>query len=172
MMTEAQNKLVTDNINFANWKARRWETTQKHIDIEELVSIAYLSLVKAASTYDESKGTKFATFLNLVIDNDIKKELEKQQKQYIVKQNVLTAAEISVHTEEDLDYSMEHLGEHALDIKEAMDKLPEFCRKVLIDFYELGYNQYEIAAMYNVSQTKVSLALKKAIGIMAEHMES
>ena len=68
MMTENQ-KMAADNIALAHTVAHRFQSTG--IEFEELKSLAYLGLVKAANAFDSTKGCKFSTLATTVMNNEI-----------------------------------------------------------------------------------------------------
>lgn len=158
-MTIEQNNLIENNINFAYYKANVWAGKQSIVSKDELISISLFSLTKAASTYNPSKGTKFLTYANFIIDNDIKTELKKSSKYCLSDTDEITESPCEISFDETVDTNM------------AIESLPEQYKKMLIDFYQTGLNQYEIADKYHVSQTKVSIILKKAKQLIREYLD-
>lgn len=71
----AMQDMVLENVRLAYKIA--WNFRGCGIEQEELRGLALLGLVKAASSFDESKGFKFATFAAPVIRNEILTEIRK-----------------------------------------------------------------------------------------------
>lgn len=160
-MTSEQQKLAEDNIKFATWKAKEWAKTQKHIPLDELISISQFALTKAAATYNPDKKTTFATYASFVINNDIKTELRKLNKTKSISYEYLAEAQFDLdpETQESLSTS---INDVSTEFKLALNQLTEQERIILLEFYNDGYSQREIAARHNLSQTKVSLICQKA----------
>lgn len=68
--------LAEDNIGLAYYFAQRY--MNKGIEYDDIVSMAYIGLMKAANTFDETKGFKFATYAAVCIENEIKMVLRKK----------------------------------------------------------------------------------------------
>ena len=71
-MTNEKQELVDKNLKLAYKIA--WEYNIKlrgHIELEELQSLAFLGLVKAANTFDISKNFEFSTYAYTVMRNEI-----------------------------------------------------------------------------------------------------
>ena len=58
-MTEEKERLVVDNLRLAGYMAQKYKSTG--IDFDELVSIGYMGLVKAANSYQPERG-KFSSW--------------------------------------------------------------------------------------------------------------
>lgn len=82
-MTEERQKLVTDNMRLALYLANKYKSIP--YEFEEIISAAYLGLVKAANTFNLEKGTTFATYARTCITNEILIYARQQKKQSIAK---------------------------------------------------------------------------------------
>ena len=145
-MNQYQEQLITDNINLAYWLAHRWAKTQSLIDTEELISISLFGLTIAAQSYKPDKENRF------------KNELKKQKK-YQIKYNESEETPEG-KPKKQVSYTPEY--DESIDVQIALAALPEDYRTMIDEFYNLGYNQHEIAKRHNISQTKVSLMIKEA----------
>ncbi|MEA4899296.1 MAG: sigma-70 family RNA polymerase sigma factor [Christensenellaceae bacterium] len=65
----ARDALIVDNLGLARHMARKFMGTG--IELEDLVSIAYIGLIKAADSYDPDKGVRFGSYAGVVIRNEI-----------------------------------------------------------------------------------------------------
>ena len=164
-MTVEQNNLVEQNMRFAYSRASGWNKRQTVLDYDELCSIALLGLTKAAISYDKSKNNNFLSYAKVVIENEIKTQLNKENNYIKNKFNTATRVEI-----EERMITFDNIGE-SLRLKTAIAELPQLYQKILFDFYEASLSQYEIADKYNISQTKVSIILKKAKEILATSLK-
>lgn len=79
MMTEEQEKLAVENIGLAKHIALTWNRTI-NMELDDLIGIAQLGLVKASIKFDQNKGVRFSTFAARVIENEILMELRRLKK--------------------------------------------------------------------------------------------
>ena len=68
--------LVEDNLNLAYYIAHRFQSYG--IEFDDLVSICFVGLAKAANTYDPEKA-KFATLAVMIMRNKVLMELRKKE---------------------------------------------------------------------------------------------
>ena len=72
---EAKNKLIEHNLRLVVYIARRFENTG--VNIEDLISIGTIGLIKSVSTYKPAKNIKLATYASRCIENEILMHLRK-----------------------------------------------------------------------------------------------
>ena len=65
----ARQTLIEHNLRLVVYIARRFENTG--INIEDLISIGTIGLIKAVESYDLGKKTKFSTYASRCIENEI-----------------------------------------------------------------------------------------------------
>ena len=65
----AKNKLIEHNLRLVAHIVKKYSPVQTEQD--ELISIGTIGLIKAVSTFDYTKGAKFATYASRCIDNEI-----------------------------------------------------------------------------------------------------
>ena len=76
---EARSTLVEHNLRLVAFIAKRFENTGANI--EELISIGTLGLMKAVSTFNKDKSIKLATYASRCIENEILMFLRKSSTQ-------------------------------------------------------------------------------------------
>ena len=74
----ARNTLVEHNLRLVVYIAKRFDNTG--IDIEELISVGTLGLIKAVKNYNGDRKIKLATFASRCIENEILMYLRKMVK--------------------------------------------------------------------------------------------
>lgn len=79
MLTKEMELLVTENMGLA-WRVVK-EFISTGIEYDDLRSLAYLGLVKAAKSFDPEKGYKFSSFANRCMRNEILLYLRQRRKQ-------------------------------------------------------------------------------------------
>ena len=78
---EARNKLIEHNLRLVVYVAKRFETNS--FNLEDLISIGTLGLIKAISTFKADKNIKLATYASRCIENEILMFLRKKAKMKI-----------------------------------------------------------------------------------------
>lgn len=66
---DAKNKLIEHNLRLVAHIIKKYYSSYR--DQEDLISIGTIGLIKAVSSFDYSKGTKFATYASRCIENAI-----------------------------------------------------------------------------------------------------
>ena len=66
---EARDKLIEHNLRLVIYVAKRFETDSTNL--EDLVSIGTLGLIKAINTFKADKNIKLATYASRCIENEI-----------------------------------------------------------------------------------------------------
>ena len=172
---EARRKLIEHNIRLVVFLAKKYENTK--VDLEDLVSIGTIGLIKGVNTYKLDKNIKLATYASRCIDNEILMYLRKNKKRktevsfedslsYDAEGNELhledilgTDADIVTkgleeETEKSLLYNeIEHLNKR--------DKQIMVLRYGLYDHDEM--TQKEVAEILGISQSYISRIEKKVI---------
>lgn len=77
--TAARNLLIEHNLRLVAYIARRFENTG--INVEDLISIGTIGLIKAVGTYQPEKSIKLATYASRCIENEILMHLRKTANQ-------------------------------------------------------------------------------------------
>ena len=72
---EARAELIEHNLRLVVYIARRFENTG--VNIEDLISIGTIGLIKAIGTYQPTKNIKLATYASRCIENEILMYLRK-----------------------------------------------------------------------------------------------
>lgn len=67
--TSARSELIVHNLRLVAHVVKKYYTS--NADTEELISIGTVGLIKAVSTFNNSKSTRFATYAAKCIDNEI-----------------------------------------------------------------------------------------------------
>lgn len=182
---EARNKLVEHNLRLVVYIAKRFDNTG--MDMEELVSVGTMGLIKAVRSYNGDKKIKLATYASRCIENEILMYLRKMVK---------TRNEVSLDEPLNVDWEGNKLllsdvlgtdggevyKEMEADVeknilREIFSKLDERDRAIICMRYGLygakERTQKEIADMMNISQSYISRLEKKIIDkLKAEYLKT
>ena len=74
----ARDKLIEHNLRLVVFLAKKYENTK--VDLEDLVSIGTIGLIKGIKTFSKGKNIKLATYASRCIDNEILMYLRKNKK--------------------------------------------------------------------------------------------
>ena len=171
----SKNKLIEHNLRLVVFLAKKYENT--NIDLEDLVSIGTIGLIKGINTYKMGKNIKLATYASRCIDNEIILYLRKNKKRkteisfedslsYDADGNELHLEDV-IGTDGDIvTKELEDKIEKRLLIEE-IQKLNERDKKIMILRYGLFGNeevtQKDVADMLGISQSYISRIEKKVI---------
>ena len=75
---DARNKLIEHNLRLVVFLAKKYENTK--VDLEDLVSIGTIGLIKGVNTYKLDKNIKLGTYASRCIDNEILMYLRKTKR--------------------------------------------------------------------------------------------
>jgi len=172
---DARNILIEHNLRLVVFLAKKYENTK--IDLEDLVSIGTIGLIKGVNTYRLDKNIKLATYASRCIDNEILMYLRKtkRKRSEISFEDSLSfdADGNELHLEDvlgtDADIVTRGL-EDELDRKilyQEVNKLEGRDKEILE--YRYGLNgkkeltQKEVALLMGISQSYISRIEKKVI---------
>lgn len=172
---EAKNKLIEHNLRLVVYLSKKYENVK--IDLEDLVSIGTIGLIKGINTYKIDKNIKLATYASRCIDNEILMYLRKNKKRnadvsleeslsYDAEGNELHLEDI-LGTEPDLVTKELEDNDLKLTLMKEINKLPERDRQIMKLRYglfgEKEITQKELAERLNISQSYISRIEKKVI---------
>src|SRR5574344_693890 len=172
---EARNILIEHNLRLVVFLAKKYENTG--YDLEDLVSIGSIGLIKGISTYKVDKNIKLATYASRCIANEILMFLRKNKRKhnevsledalnYDSEGNELHLEDILGTDEDTVVKEFQDSENQDLLIKE-IDKLTGRDKEIMIMRYGLyntkEYTQKEVADKLNISQSYISRIEKKVI---------
>ncbi len=179
----ARNKLVEHNLRLVVYIAKKFENTG--INIEDLVSIGSIGLIKAVNTFKPDKNIKLATYSSRCIENEILMHLRKVNQQRL---------EISLDEPLNVDWDGNelHISDvmktHGTEIDDNLEREDEerilhSCikelsrREKLIMSMRFGmygqreYTQKEVADILGISQSYISRLEKRILQKLKRDIE-
>lgn len=172
---EARNILIEHNLRLVVFLAKKYDNT--NTDLEDLVSIGTIGLIKGVNTYRLDKNIKLATYASRCIDNEILMYLRKTKRrkgEVSFEDNLSFDADGNeLHLEDvlgtDADIVTKRLDDE-LDISimtEEIKKLNKRDREIIELRYGLNgkkeMTQKDVAALLGISQSYISRIEKKVI---------
>ena len=76
---EAKNILIERNLRLVVYIAKKFENTG--VELDDLISVGSIGLIKAVNTYNLGKNIKLATYASRCVENEILMYLRKSSKQ-------------------------------------------------------------------------------------------
>lgn len=171
----AREKLIEHNLRLVVFLSKKYENTG--VDLEDLVSIGTIGLIKGVNTYKLDKNIKLATYASRCIDNEILMFLRKNKRR-----------KTEVSFEDNLSYDSEGNELHLEDILgtendivtkgiedeterkilyEEIEKLNPRDKQIMILRYGLfnhkELTQKDVATLLGISQSYISRIEKKVI---------
>lgn len=170
---KAKDILIEHNLRLVVFLAKKYENTG--VDLEDLVSIGTIGLIKGINTFHRGKNIKLATYASRCIDNEILMYLRKNKKtktevsidaslSYDSEGNELHLEDV-LGTEDDIvTKSIEDEDDKKIMIEE-IKRLNKRDRDILILRYGLfgveEKTQKEVADMLGISQSYISRIEKR-----------
>ena len=172
---EARNKLIEHNLRLVVFLSKKFEGTG--YDLEDLVSIGTIGLIKGINTYKIDKNIKLATYASRCISNEILMFLRKNKRvqneisledtlNYDNEGNALSLEDILGTDIDIVDKEYQNINDKEL-LEQEIAKLPSRDKEIMIMRYGLyntkDYTQKEVADKLNISQSYISRIEKKVI---------
>ncbi len=178
---KAKAELIEHNLRLVMYIAKRFES--KKLDIQDLVSVGSIGLIKAVDSYKLDKNIKLATYASRCIENEILMFLRKANKSLNDLSlddplsneedgNSLTLGEII--PDEEPAYNEIELKDEKIYLLRSIKTLNE--REQTIMYMRYGLNGYEeqtqkeVADSMNISQSYISRLEKKILHKLKNEM--
>lgn len=180
----ARNKLIEHNLRLVAHIVKKYE--YKRSDIDDLISIGTIGLIKGIDSYSLSKGSRITTYCARCIENEILMHLRKTQRtrqEYSLDEVLSIDSEGNEMILSDIISSNETLAltkmteeEDVKNLYYAIDKLTPREKEIVIMRYglygEVPLTQKEVADKLGISQSYISRLEKRIIDKMRQEIEN
>ena len=179
---EAKQSLIAHNLRLVVFIARRFENTGTNL--EDLISIGTIGLIKGVNTYRRDKNIKLATYASRCIENEILMHIRKTSNQKaeisldepinmdgegneLVLSDILGTDDniVTGRLEEDVDLQL---------LRQALSELPQREREIVYMRFGLGgyqeRTQKEVAQFMGISQSYISRLEKKIMAKLKKEL--
>ena len=172
----ARSLLIEHNLRLVVYISKHFENTG--VNIEDLISIGTIGLIKAVNTFNSAKNIKLATYASRCIENEILMYLRKRGAQRSELSfdeplntdwdgNELLLSDILGTDGDEVSRPLEDDAERAM-LRRAVSALSEREREIISLRFGLGcgreYTQKEVADLLGISQSYISRLEKRIIG--------
>lgn len=172
---KARDVLIEHNLRLVVFLAKKYENT--NIDLEDLVSIGTIGLIKGINTFSRDKNIKLATYASRCIDNEILMFLRKTKRlktevsidaslSYDAEGNELHLEDVLGTDKDIVTRGIEEENDKKLMINEVMRLNPRDRDIIILRYGLLGHKeltQKEVAKKLGISQSYISRIEKKVI---------
>ena len=180
---EYREKLIVHNLRLVVYIAKKFENSQ--VNIEDLISIGTIGLIKAVKTYAPEKNIKLATYASRCVENEILMFLRKISNR---------AGEISLDEPLNVDWDGNELllgdilttgdntvgeqlenSDEVRTLMSCVARLGSRERRIICMRFGLGgsreYTQKEVASALGISQSYISRIEKKIISELKKEIK-
>lgn len=181
----ARDKLISHNLRLVVYLAKKFENTG--VNVEDLISIGTIGLIKGINTFNQDKKIKLATYASRCIENEILMYLRRTSKLRLEVSfdeplntdwdgNELLLSDI-LGTEEDIIYRDMEMDVEKRLLMKAIATLNERERQIIELRYGIGkgeqeeMTQKEVADFLGISQSYISRLEKKIMKQLRGEME-
>ncbi|MBQ8002099.1 MAG: RNA polymerase sporulation sigma factor SigK, partial [Clostridia bacterium] len=177
---DARNTIIEHNLRLVAHIVKKYSQSA---DIDDLISIGTIGLVKGVDSFDNSKNTRLATYVARCIENEVLMHLRHEKKfnaqislsepigydqegNEISLMDILTGDDEDVCDKVDKKEKIKKLLEKIKDIKDKREKEILYLRYGL--FGKEPLTQKEVAKKLGISRSYVSRIEKKAVTRLRE----
>lgn len=170
-----KNDLIEHNLRLVVYIARKFDNTG--VDLDDLISVGSVGLIKAVNTFNLDKNIKLATYASRCIENEILMHLRKVSKikgeisfdeplNVDYEGNELLLSDV-LGTDPEIVYKTTEESEELKILKVALEKLSSREREIMRLRFGLGgtdeLTQKEVADLLGISQSYISRLEKKIV---------
>ena len=181
---ESRNKLIEHNLRLVVYVAKRYDTNINNL--EDLISIGTIGLIKAINTFKLDKNFKLATYASRCIENEILMHLRKKAKSRLeisldeplkvdydgnelLLEDILCDAESNVYDDLDKEEEKKLLAEALKNLKPREREI--LSMRFGLDGYE-ELTQKETSDKLNISQSYISRLEKRILDKLRQAMKN
>ena len=179
---KARQVLIEYNLRLVAHIVKKYQSPED--DMEELISIGTIGLIKAVDTFDHEKASKLATYAARCVENEIlmymrvKKKLQRESSYY---EPIGTDKEGNEIQLLDIIESEEPTALEQIGLKDDTKRIYDLLEEVLTDrekqvlilryglYHGKEYTQREIAQRLGISRSYISRIEKNAINRLKEY---
>lgn len=179
---EARNQLIERNLRLVVYTAQKFMST--NVNIEDLISIGTIGLIKAVSSFDGEKNIKMATYASRCIENEILMHLRKVSKtkrevsldeplNTDAEGNELCISDILSSENDDVSKNIDKEDESS-NLNYALNLLSDKEKEIMCMRYGLSgkaeMTQKQVADYFEISQSYISRIEKKILDKMKQQI--
>ena len=180
---EQKQRLIEHNLRLVVYIARRFENTG--VNLEDLISIGTIGLIKAIGTYRRDKNIRLATYASRCIENEILmyiRKISNQKTEISLEEpinmdgegNELLLSDI-LGTDEDVVFRGLEEDVDLCCLRQALQRLPEREKEIITMRFGLEgrqeLTQKEVAQQMGISQSYISRLEKRIMARLRKELD-
>ena len=180
---EVREDLIVHNLRLVVYIAKKFESSG--VNIEDLISIGTIGLIKAVNTFRPEKNIKLATYASRCIENEILMFLRKtgtHKADVSIDEplnvdwdgNELLLSDVLGSAADEIHEGLEYDDEKRI-LLNSIEMLPQRERTIMSLRFGLGggraYTQKEVAELLGISQSYISRLEKRILERLRKDME-
>lgn len=180
----AREKLIVHNLRLVVYIAKKFENSG--VNLDDLISIGTIGLIKAVNTFSPEKNIKLATYASRCIENEILMYLRKIASQKMVVSldeplnvdwdgNELMLADVLGSDGDEISREIEEDDEKRILMK-VIEDLPKREKEIIEMRFGIGdkeeLTQKEVADIMGISQSYISRLEKRIIKKLGNKMKA
>lgn len=174
---DARNILVEYNLRLVAHIVKKYNNFDR--DVDDLISIGTIGLIKAINTYDIEKGSRLVTYAARCIENELLMMLRQERKcskEFSLYEPIGTDKEGNeINLLDIVEYDGKDIAEHIV-LEDNIEQLHHYINSLLDEreitvltlryglFNQSPLTQREVAKKLDISRSYVSRIEKKALG--------
>ena len=181
---QAREELIVHNLRLVVYIARKFETPS--VQLDDLISLGTIGLIKAANTFKPEKNIKLATYASRCIENEILMYLRKinvHKSDVSIDEplnidwdgNELLLSDVLGSEPDEINRNVEQEDEKTMLLR-AVNSLPEREREIMRLRFGLEngheYTQKQVADMLGISQSYISRLEKRILNRLKKELIS
>lgn len=160
------NDLAAEHINLAYKLA--WDYSKKFyskIELEDLQSVCFIGLTKAAKEYDASKNFEFSTFAYAVMKNEVLRYIQKNLNKSTVSLSHQLTEDLTLEDTLQSDFDLEDVANTNLKISKLYSFIDELNvqEQNILKYTLKGLNIQQIAKILGIPVSTARTIYKKSI---------
>ena len=180
---EQKQRLIEHNLRLVVYIARRFENTG--VNLEDLISIGTIGLIKAIGTYRRDKNIRLATYASRCIENEILmyiRKISNQKTEISLEEpinmdgegNELLLSDI-LGTDEDVVFRGLEEDVDLCCLRQALQRLPDREKEIVTMRFGLEgrqeLTQKEVAQQMGISQSYISRLEKRIMARLRKELD-
>lgn len=180
----ARDRLITHNLRLVVYIAKKFDSA--NVNVEDLISIGTIGLIKAVNTFEPDKNIKLATYASRCIENEIlmylRKSSNRRQDASIDEPlntdadgNELLLIDVLTGDQPEVGEELEHNAECSA-LRRAVERLSPREREIMVLRFGLDggeeHTQKEVADAIGISQSYISRLEKRIMKRLRRELET
>lgn len=173
--TKDEERILKQYNHLAHLLTNKFCSKNKYYTQEDVFQTAQIGILKAARTFDPTRGIKFITYCYSCISNELTKttSIGPIRSPYLQLSKIPDVHLLTGKVEEslELDFDISDYVD-SIDMEELLGYLNENQKKVVIMYFYEGYSKKEIAEKLGITEKSANKWYKSALQTLKWYLEN